>query len=141
MIGTLNVIRHGVRLMIDNPKNSTGQRGSIINVSSIAAYEGRSGTSAYSASKGAIAAMTLPLARELAEYGIRVNAVAPGIFDTPMVRAGLDEASLKELCSKIPNPSRMGDPKEFAKLVKQLIKNPYINGEVIRLDGAFRVPL
>jgi len=137
--GSLNVIRHGMDLMIDNEKDEMGQRGVIINVSSIAAYDGQIGQVAYSASKGAIASVTLPLARDFADIGVRAMAIAPGLFDTPLLRS-LPPKVLAFLSNLIPNPQRLGSEEEFAALVQHIIENRYLNGEVIRLDGALRMP-
>ena len=115
-----------------------GERGVIINTASIAAFEGQIGQAAYSASKGGIVGMTLPIARELARYGIRVMTIAPGLFDTPMM-AGLPEPARLSLGQSIPFPSRLGRPSEYAQLARQIIENPMLNGSVIRLDGALRM--
>jgi len=139
IVGTLNVIRHGLHLMVDNEKDEYGQRGTIINISSIAAYDGQIGQFAYSASKGAIASMTLPLARDLADTGIRVMAVAPGLFETPLL-TNLPPKVTTFLNQLVPNPNRFGQPDEFAFLVQHILENRYLNGEVIRLDGALRMP-
>uniref|UniRef100_A0A1I8AHU5 3-hydroxyacyl-CoA dehydrogenase type-2 n=1 Tax=Steinernema glaseri TaxID=37863 RepID=A0A1I8AHU5_9BILA len=139
VIGTFNVIRHGVELMGQNEKDDMGQRGVIINTASVAAFDGQSGQSAYSASKGAIAAMTLPLARDFADDGIRVMAIAPGLFDTPLL-SSLPEKVKTFLSQLVPNPSRMGNPEEYGALVQHILENRYLNGEVIRLDGALRMP-
>lgn len=114
------------------------QKGVIINTASIAAYDGQIGQAAYAASKGGIVALTLPLARDLSTEGIRVNTIAPGLFDTPLLM-GLPEKARKALASTIPNPSRFGKPSEFAQLVQSIVENPMINGEVIRIDGALRM--
>ncbi|VDO92302.1 unnamed protein product [Heligmosomoides polygyrus] len=135
VIGTFNIARHAVALMCENEKNE-GQRGVVVNVSSIAAFDGPPTQSAYAASKGAIAAMTLPLARDHAQDGIRFMAIAAGIFDTPMTAKYAEQ--VKRL--PIPNPSRMGSPEEFGHLVKHIIENRYLNGEVIRIDAAMRLP-
>ena len=119
--------------------DANGQRGVIINTASIAAYEGQSGQAAYSASKGAIISMTLPIARELASLGIRINVIAPGVFLTPLLES-LPEKILSDMGAQIPNPKRLGKPDEFAHLVQAIIENQYINGETIRIDGAFRMP-
>ncbi|KJH49887.1 oxidoreductase, short chain dehydrogenase/reductase family protein [Dictyocaulus viviparus] len=139
VIGTFNVIRHGVALMGENMKDSAGQRGVVISTASVAAFDGQSGQSAYSASKGAIVGMTLPLARDFADDGIRFMAIAPGIFDTPLL-SSLPEKVRTFLSQLVPNPSRMGNPEEFGALVQHIIQNRYLNGEVIRLDGALRMP-
>ncbi|CAI4231964.1 unnamed protein product [Auanema sp. JU1783] len=139
VIGSFNVIRHGVALMADNEKDDMGQRGVIISTASVAAYDGQTGQSAYSASKGAIVGMTLPLARDFADDGIRVMAIAPGLFNTPLLSA-LPEKVTKFLAQLVPNPSRLGNPLEYGALAKHIIENRYLNGEVIRLDGAIRMP-
>lgn len=138
LIGTFNVIRLAAAVIAQNEPNTSGERGVIINTASVAAYEGQIGQSAYSASKGGIVAMTLPIARELAYFGIRVAAIAPGLFDTPML-AGLPEKARQSLAQQIPFPSRLGKPEEYANLALHIIKNEMINGEVIRLDGAIRM--
>lgn len=138
LIGTFNAIRLAAAAMAANEPNADGERGVIINTSSIAAFEGQIGQAAYSASKGAIAAMTLPLARDLARNGIRVMTIAPGTFDTPMM-AGLSDEVRAALGAQVPFPSRLGSPAEYAHLAKAIIENPMLNGEVIRLDGALRM--
>lgn len=138
LIGSFNVVRLAVEKMAENEPNEDGERGVIINTSSVAAFEGQIGQTAYSASKGGIVGMTLPLAREFASRGIRVLAIAPGIFLTPMLQ-GLSEQVKKSLGSSIPFPSRLGKPYEYAMLVEQIIENPFLNGTVIRLDGAIRL--
>ena len=138
LLGTFNVIRLAAAQMIENDPNSGGERGIIINTASVAAYDGQIGQAAYSASKGGIVGMTLPVARDLARYGIRVMTIAPGIFDTPLL-AGLPEKARISLGEQVPFPSRLGKPEEFGLLVKQVIENPMLNGEVIRLDGAIRM--
>ncbi len=139
LVGTFNVIRLCLERMLENNPNEDGERGVIINTSSAAAFDGQIGQPAYSASKAGVAGMTLPLARECAEYGIRVMAIAPGLFNTPMM-AGLPEAAREALSKIAPFPKRLGNPVEFAELVGQIIENPMLNGEVIRLDGALRMP-
>jgi NAD(P)-dependent dehydrogenase (short-subunit alcohol dehydrogenase family) len=138
LIGTFNVIRLAAEVMAVGEPNREGERGVIINTASVAAYEGQIGQSAYSASKGGIVAMTLPIARELAHHGIRVVTIAPGLFDTPML-AGLPEKARRSLAQQIPFPSRLGKPEEYAALAQHIIENEMINGEVIRLDGAIRM--
>lgn len=138
LIGTFNVIRLCVEQMVKNSANEQGEKGIVINTSSVAAFDGQIGQPAYSASKAGVAGMTLPLARECAEYGIRVMAIAPGLFNTPMV-AGLPEAARDALSKMAPFPKRLGEPQEFAELVGHIIENPMLNGEVIRLDGAIRM--
>lgn len=138
LIGTFNVIRLAAAAMSQNEPTSDGERGVIVNTASVAAFDGQIGQAAYAASKGGVVAMTLPLARELARYGIRVMAIAPGIFSTPML-AGLPEAAQQSLAQQVPFPPRLGRPAEYAALVKQIIENEMLNGEVIRLDGAIRM--
>jgi NAD(P)-dependent dehydrogenase (short-subunit alcohol dehydrogenase family) len=139
LVGTFNVIRLAAAAMSQNEPTAAGERGVIVNTASVAAFDGQIGQAAYSASKGGVAAMTLPLAREFARYGIRVMTVAPGIFSTPMM-AGLPEAAQQALAQQVPFPPRLGRPDEFAALVKHIIENEMLNGEVIRLDGAMRMP-
>jgi 3-hydroxyacyl-CoA dehydrogenase / 3-hydroxy-2-methylbutyryl-CoA dehydrogenase len=139
LVGTLNVTRLAVEQMINNTPDEEGQRGVIINCASIAAFEGQIGQVAYSASKAGIVGMTLPIAREVADYGIRVMAIAPGIFETPMM-AGLPEAVKVDMAKTVPFPRRLGKPIEFAKLVLHIIDNIMLNGSCIRLDGALRMP-
>ncbi|KAI3357824.1 hypothetical protein L3Q82_016215, partial [Scortum barcoo] len=136
--GTFNVIRLAVRAMGQNEPDADGHRGCIINTASVAAFDGQVGQAAYSASKGGIVGMTLPIARDLAPMGIRVITIAPGLFSTPLL-AGLPEKVRSFLARQVPFPSRLGDPAEFAHLVTSLAENPMINGEVIRLDGAIRM--
>ena len=137
-IGTFNVIRLAAQAMQKNKPYESGVRGVIVNTASIAAFDGQIGQAAYSASKGGVVAMTLPIARELASYGIRVVAIAPGIFDTPMI-VGLPEAARESLGKQIPFPPRLGKPEEYSALVLHIIENEMLNGEVIRLDGAIRM--
>ncbi|WP_096199857.1 3-hydroxyacyl-CoA dehydrogenase [Bacillus sp. FJAT-45350] len=138
LVGTFNVIRLASEKMIDNEINENNERGVIINTASVAAFEGQIGQAAYSASKGGVVSLTLPIARELAAYGIRVMTVAPGLFETPMF-ASLPEDSRKALGAMTPFPSRLGAPREYAQLTQSIIENPMLNGEVIRLDGAIRM--
>jgi NAD(P)-dependent dehydrogenase (short-subunit alcohol dehydrogenase family) len=138
LIGTFNVVRLATAAMMQNTPNPAGERGVVINTASVAAYDGQIGQAAYSASKGGIVSMTLPLARELARNGIRVMAIAPGIFDTPLL-AGLPEPARQSLAQQVPFPPRLGRPEEFAALAKHIIENEMLNGEVIRLDGAIRM--
>ncbi len=138
LTGTFNVARLAVAAMSQNEPTAGGERGVIINTASVAAFDGQVGQVAYSASKGGVVAMTLPLARELAEHGIRVVTIAPGIFDTPML-AGLPEKARDSLGKQVPFPPRPGRPKEYAALVRHIIENEMLNGEVIRLDGAIRL--
>jgi NAD(P)-dependent dehydrogenase (short-subunit alcohol dehydrogenase family) len=137
LIGTFNVLRLGAAAIARNEPEE-GERGVIVNTASIAAFEGQIGQAAYAASKGGIAGMTLPLARDLASRLIRCVAIAPGTFDTPML-AGLPEESRRQLGEAIPHPHRLGRPPEFAALVCHIVENPMLNGEVIRLDGALRM--
>lgn len=138
LMGTMNVIRLAAEKMVKNIPNEDGEKGIIINTSSGAAFEGQIGQAAYSASKAAIVGMTLPIAREFADYGIRVVTIAPGAFDTPMM-AGLPEKAKEDLIKTLPFPSRMGKPSEFAQLVTQIIENPMLNGATIRIDAALRM--
>ncbi|XP_015172622.1 PREDICTED: 3-hydroxyacyl-CoA dehydrogenase type-2-like [Polistes dominula] len=137
-IGTFNVIRLAVGLIGDNTPNEDGERGVIINTASVAAYDGQMGQAAYSASKGAIVGMTLPIARDLSKHGIRVVTIAPGLFDTPLF-ATLPDKVRNSLCKMIPFPQRLGKPEEYAQLAQQIVENPLLNGETIRLDGAIRM--
>ena len=139
LVGTFNLIRLAVEKMVQNVPNQDGERGVVINTASAAAFEGQIGQAAYSASKGGIVGMTLPIAREFAAYGIRVLTIAPGIFETPMF-GGLPEAAREALGKTVPFPSRLGRPEEFALLAEQIIRNPMLNGATIRLDGALRMP-
>ncbi|WP_430788704.1 3-hydroxyacyl-CoA dehydrogenase [Virgibacillus flavescens] len=138
LIGTFNVIRVASSFMQTNTPSVDGERGVIINTASIAAFEGQIGQAAYSASKGGVASMTLPLAREFAAHGIRVMTIAPGLFETPMFDT-LPQAAKDGLGSMVPFPNRLGLPVEYAKLVESIMINPMLNGEVIRLDGAIRM--
>ena len=138
LIGTYNVLRLATAAMIRNAPNPGGERGVVINTASVAAYDGQIGQAAYAASKGGIVSMTLPLAREFARHGIRVMAIAPGIFDTPLL-AGLPDAARASLAEQVPFPPRLGRPDEYAALVRHLLENEMLNGEVIRLDGALRM--
>lgn len=138
VVGSFNVIRLGTAVMVTNEPNDGGERGIIINTASVAAFDGQIGQAAYSASKGGIVAMTLPIAREMARYGIRVMTIAPGIFETPMM-AGLPEKARQSLGEQVPFPSRLGNPTEYAALAQHIIENPMLNGETIRLDGAIRM--
>jgi len=138
LIGTFNVLRLAALAMEHNEPNDEGERGVIINTASVAAYDGQIGQAAYSASKGGIVGMTLPIARDLARSGIRVMAIAPGLFETPLL-AGLPEEARLSLGQQVPFPSRLGRPGEYAMLAKSIIENPMLNGEVIRLDGAIRM--
>ncbi len=138
LIGTFNALRLSAAAMSSNEPNDLGERGVIVCTASVAAFDGQMGQIAYSASKGGIAAMTLPAARDLSRNGIRVMSIAPGIFDTPLL-AGLPEAARISLGQQVPFPSRLGKPEEYAALVRHIIENPMLNGEVIRLDGALRM--
>jgi NAD(P)-dependent dehydrogenase (short-subunit alcohol dehydrogenase family) len=139
LIGSFNVMRLAADAMINETKaDESGERGVLINTASIAAFEGQIGQAAYSASKGGIVGMTLPAARELARHGIRVMAIAPGLFNTPLL-AGLPEAARDSLATQVPFPARLGEPEEFANVVRHIVENSYLNGSCIRLDGALRM--
>lgn len=138
LIGTFNVLRVAAHAMQQNEPNEEGERGVIINTASVAAFEGQIGQAAYSASKGGVVAMTLPIAREFARDGIRVMAIAPGLIETPLFE-GLPEEARNSLARSVPFPNRLGKPSEYAKLVESILTNPLLNGEVIRLDGAIRM--
>ncbi|MFM1879247.1 MAG: hypothetical protein RLZZ241_2113 [Bacteroidota bacterium] len=138
LIGTFNVLRLVANQMQKNRPGPSEERGVIINTASVAAFDGQIGQAAYSASKGGIVAMTLPIAREFARFGIRIMTVAPGIFETPLL-AELPEEAKTSLGAQVPFPARLGQPEEFASLVKHIIENQMLNGEVIRLDGAIRM--
>ena len=138
LVGTFNVLRLCASEMAGQ-EAVEGERGVVVNTASIAAFDGQIGQAAYAASKGGVVGMTLPVARDLAAVGIRVMTVAPGTFNTPMV-AGLPDEVRKALAAGIPHPSRLGDPAEYAALVRHIIENRYLNGEVIRIDGALRMP-
>lgn len=138
LVGSFNVIRLAAAVMSDARPNASGERGVIVNTASVSAFDGQIGQAAYSASKGGIVAATLPIARELARYGIRVVTIAPGIFDTPLM-ASLPQAARESLALQVPFPPRLGRPAEYAALVKHIIENEMLNGEVIRLDGAIRM--
>jgi NAD(P)-dependent dehydrogenase (short-subunit alcohol dehydrogenase family) len=140
LIGTFNVIRlAAAQMSAQEPVESGEERGVIVNTASIAAFDGQIGQAAYSASKGGVAALTLPVARDLAARLIRVVTIAPGTFDTPML-AQLPEPTRQALAQQVPHPSRLGRPEEYAALVLHVVDNPMLNGEVIRLDGALRMP-
>jgi NAD(P)-dependent dehydrogenase (short-subunit alcohol dehydrogenase family) len=139
LIGTFNALRYASSAMIANDPHEDGERGVCINTASIAAFDGQVGQIAYAASKGGVVAMTLPAARDLAQYGIRVNTIAPGLFDTPLLAALPEEARTK-LGAGVPYPQRLGKPAEYAQLVCQIVENRMLNGETIRLDGALRMP-
>ena len=136
--GTFNVIRLASAAMAASEPTASGERGVIINTASVSAFDGQIGQAAYSASKGGIVGLTLPIARELARHGIRVMTIAPGIFDTPLM-ASLPQAVRDSLAQQVPFPPRLGRPSEYAALVKHIIENEMLNGEVIRLDGAIRM--
>jgi NAD(P)-dependent dehydrogenase (short-subunit alcohol dehydrogenase family) len=138
LVGTFNTIRLATAAMVNNTPNEDGERGVIVNTASVAAFDGQIGQAAYSASKGGVVGMTLPIARELARYGIRVMTIAPGIFDTPML-AGLPEPARISLGQQVPFPPRLGRPDEYAALAKHIVENAMLNGEVIRLDGGIRM--
>jgi NAD(P)-dependent dehydrogenase (short-subunit alcohol dehydrogenase family) len=139
LIGTFNVLRLAAAAMLESEPAESGERGVCVNTASIAAFDGQIGQIAYSASKGGIVSMTLPAARDLASAGVRVCAIAPGTFDTPLL-AALPEESREGLAAAVPFPSRLGRPEEFASLVAHIVENEMLNGEVIRLDGALRMP-
>jgi NAD(P)-dependent dehydrogenase (short-subunit alcohol dehydrogenase family) len=138
LVGTFNVIRLAAQAISRAQPGPEGERGVLISTASVAAFEGQIGQAAYAASKGGVASLTLPLARELARLGIRVVAIAPGIFDTPLL-AGLPEPARQSLGQQVPFPSRLGRPDEFASLVRHIIENEMLNGAVLRLDGALRM--
>ncbi len=139
LVGTFNVIRlAAAAIQATQPVGDTPERGVIVNTASVAAFDGQIGQAAYSASKGGVAAMTLPLAREFAQTLIRVMTIAPGTFDTPMLK-GLPQEVRDSLAAQVPHPSRLGDPSEYAALVCHIVENPMLNGETIRLDGAIRM--
>ncbi|MFJ7146157.1 MAG: SDR family NAD(P)-dependent oxidoreductase [Pseudomonas protegens] len=138
LIGSFNLLRLAAAAIAESTANAEGERGVIINTASIAAFDGQIGQAAYAASKGAIASLTLPVARELARFGIRVMTIAPGIFETPMM-AGMSDEVRAGLAAGVPFPPRLGKPAEYAALVRHIIENSMLNGEVIRLDGALRM--
>ena len=138
LIGTFNTIRLAAAAMDRNTPNAAGERGVIVNTASVAAFDGQIGQAAYSASKGGIVGMTLPIAREFARIGVRVMTIAPGTFDTPLL-AALPEAARVSLAQQVPFPSRLGRPEEYAALVRHIFENEMLNGDVIRLDGAIRM--
>ncbi len=138
LIGTFNVIRLAASRMAGNDPNANGERGVIVNTASVAAFEGQIGQAAYSASKGGIVGMTLPIARDLAKLGIRVCTIAPGLFATPLLMT-LPEPARQALGASVPFPPRLGEPPEYASLACQIIENPMLNGETLRLDGAIRM--
>jgi NAD(P)-dependent dehydrogenase (short-subunit alcohol dehydrogenase family) len=138
LVGTFNVLRLACAAISDNEPDDEGERGVCINTASIAAWDGQIGQVAYAASKGGVVGLTLPVARELAGRGVRVMAIAPGLFDTPMM-AGLPAGARESLGGTVPFPNRLGDPAEYGLLVEQIVANPMLNGETIRLDGALRM--
>jgi len=138
LIGSFNVAKAAAAIMQNNAPGADGERGVIVNTASIAAYEGQIGQAAYSASKGGVVGMTLPMAREFARIGVRVMTVAPGVFHTPMVD-GMPQQVYDSLCAQVPYPSRLGTPEEFAATVAFILENRYMNGSVIRVDGAIRL--
>ncbi|MFV0511392.1 MAG: 3-hydroxyacyl-CoA dehydrogenase [Shewanella algae] len=138
LIGTFNVLSHAAEKMADNSPNDKGERGVIINTASIAAYDGQKGQVAYAASKGGVVGATLPIARDLAYYGIRVVTIAPGLFETPIL-AGLSPEMKEQLAVDIQHPQRLGHPEEFGMLAEHIVENSYLNGETIRLDAALRL--
>ena len=138
LVGSFNMIRLAAEAMSANEPESTGERGVLISTASVAAYDGQIGQAAYSASKGGIVGMTLPIARDLARNGIRCVTIAPGIFMTPML-AGMPQEVQDSLAASIPFPSRLGTPADYAKLVEHIVTNEMLNGETIRLDGAIRM--
>jgi NAD(P)-dependent dehydrogenase (short-subunit alcohol dehydrogenase family) len=139
LIGTFNVLRYAAAAMIANEPAEDGERGAFVCTASIAAYDGQVGQIAYAASKGGIVSLTLPAARDLSQYGIRVNTIAPGLFDTPLL-AALGEEARAKLGAGVPFPQRLGEPAEYAQLVGHIVENRMLNGETIRLDGALRMP-
>ena len=139
LIGTFNVLRFAAAAMIATEPGEDGERGVCVNTASIAAFDGQVGQVAYSASKGGVVGMTLPAARDLSQYGIRVNTIAPGLFDTPLL-AALPEEARQKLGEGVPFPQRLGLPAEYAQLACQIVENRMLNGETIRLDGALRMP-
>lgn len=138
LVGTFNVIRLSADRMATRDPNEGGERGVIVNTASVAAYDGQMGQAAYSASKGGVVGMTLPIARDLSGVGIRVNTIAPGLFLTPLLM-GLPEKALQALGKMVPFPPRLGDPDEYAQMVQSIVTNPMMNGETVRLDGAIRM--
>ena len=138
LVGTFNAIRLAAAKMSVQPAMPSGERGVIVNTSSVASMDGQIGQAAYAASKAGVNGMTLPIARELAKFGIRVMTIAPGIFDTPMLR-GMSDDIRASLGAQVPFPSRLGTPEEYAELVRHIVENEMLNGEVIRLDGAIRM--
>ena len=138
LVGSFNVAKAAAEAMQDNAPGEDGERGVIVNTASVAAYEGQIGQAAYAASKGGVVGMTLPMARELARFGVRVVTIAPGVFWTPMVDS-MPESVQQSLAASIPFPSRLGQPSEYADTVAYILQARYLNGETIRLDGATRL--
>ena len=138
LVGSFNMLRLAAEAMAANEPDAQGERGVVVSTASVAAYDGQIGQAAYAASKGGVVAMTLPIARELSRYGIRVMAIAPGVMETPMLM-GMPQEVKDSLGKVVPFPPRLGKPEEFARLVRQILENSYLNGEVIRLDGALRM--
>jgi len=138
LIGSFNMIRLAAAAMIAAGPNASGERGVIVNTASVAAFDGQIGQAAYSASKGGIVGMTLPIARDLSRNGIRVNTIAPGLFETPLL-AGLPKDAQESLAKQVPFPSRLGKPSEYAQLVRAIVENEMLNAETVRLDGAIRM--
>lgn len=138
LVGTMNVVRLVAEQMLKNEANEDGEKGVVINTASVAAFEGQVGQAAYASSKAGVVGLTLPIAREFADYGIRIVTIAPGLFETPMMD-GLPEKAKSALSQMMPFPKRLGKPSEFAMLVRQIIENPMLNGETIRLDAALRM--
>jgi NAD(P)-dependent dehydrogenase (short-subunit alcohol dehydrogenase family) len=138
LVGTFNIMRLAAAAMQEVEPLADGERGVIVTTASVAAFEGQIGQAAYASSKGGVAALTMPAAREFAQFGIRVNSIAPGIFGTPML-FGLPEEAQKSLAASVPFPKLLGRPEQFASLVRQIVENTYLNGAVIRLDGALRM--
>jgi NAD(P)-dependent dehydrogenase (short-subunit alcohol dehydrogenase family) len=139
LIGTFNVLRLAAAAMAGNDADEGGERGAVVMTASIAAFDGQIGQAAYSASKGGVVGLTLPAARDLARFGIRVCTIAPGLFDTPLL-AALPEEAREALGAQVPHPPRLGRPEEYARLACHIAENPMLNGETIRLDGALRMP-
>lgn len=138
LIGTFNMIRLAAEAMCKASPNAAGERGVIVNTASVAAYDGQIGQAAYSASKGGVVGMTLPIARDLSRNGVRVNTIAPGLFETPLL-AGLPKEAQESLAKQVPFPPRLGKPSEYAQLVRAIVENEMLNAETIRLDGAIRM--
>jgi NAD(P)-dependent dehydrogenase (short-subunit alcohol dehydrogenase family) len=139
LIGTFNVLRLSAAAIAEGEPDAEGERGAVVMTASIAAFDGQIGQTAYSASKGGVVGLTLPAARDLARIGIRVCTIAPGLFDTPLL-AGLPEEAREALGAQVPHPARLGDPGEYAALAAHIVENSMLNGEVVRLDGALRMP-